>query len=157
MSTEQTWQTVSSSLEETLALAAGIGRKLRGGEVLELTSDLGGGKTAFVRGLAQGMGSNDHVHSPSFTLANEYRAGSLSLHHFDFHRLGEPGIMRDELAEIVADPANVVAVEWAEIVEDVLPAERLSVRITPSADKESERTFRFTYPQALAYLMPENT
>jgi tRNA threonylcarbamoyladenosine biosynthesis protein TsaE len=140
-----------------LALAGEIGRKLQGGEVLELTSDLGGGKTAFVRGLVQGMGSTDHVHSPSFTLANEYRAGNLALHHFDFHRLSDPGIMRDELAEILADPANVVAVEWADIVEDVLPAERLAIRIIPSAENESARTFNFTYPQSLAYLIPENT
>lgn len=138
-------------------MAGRIGRKLCGGEVLELISDLGGGKTAFVRGLVQGMGSNDHVHSPSFTLANEYRAGTLTLHHYDFHRLSEPGIMREELSEILGDPDNVVAVEWAEIVEDVLPAERLSIRITPSPENETERIFLFTYPPSLAYLITENT
>src|SRR5580704_17211515 len=121
MSTVQTWRTASGSLEATLSIAAGIGRKLHGGEAIELVSDLGGGKTAFVRGLAKGMGSKDVVRSPSFTLSNEYQAGKLTLYHFDCFRLKELGIMRDELAEVLADPQAVVAVEWADIVEAVLP------------------------------------
>jgi tRNA threonylcarbamoyladenosine biosynthesis protein TsaE len=139
------------SLEDTLALAASIGMKLRGGETIELVSDLGGGKTAFVRGLAAGMGSVDMVHSPSFTLRNEYRAADLTLYHFDFYRLNEPGIMTEELEEVVNDPLSVVAVEWADIVENVLPLERLVIVIT--ATGETERRLVFTYPSSLAYLL----
>jgi len=128
---------------------------MRGGEVIELVSDLGGGKTAFVRGLANGLGSRDKVHSPSFTLSHQYRAGDRTLYHFDFHRLGEPGIMRDELAEILADPKAIVAVEWADIVEDILPAERLAIRI--KATGETVREFTFEYPDSLGYLIPTNT
>jgi tRNA threonylcarbamoyladenosine biosynthesis protein TsaE len=123
--------------------------------VVELISDLGGGKTSFVRGLVAGMGSHGHVHSPSFTLSNEYKAKGLTLHHFDFHRLNEPGIMRNELTEIIQDPQNVVAVEWADIVENVLPAQRLVVRITPTSD--NERQVIFEYPKELKYLIPSNT
>ncbi|PIZ61832.1 tRNA (adenosine(37)-N6)-threonylcarbamoyltransferase complex ATPase subunit type 1 TsaE, partial [Candidatus Saccharibacteria bacterium CG_4_10_14_0_2_um_filter_52_9] len=89
---------------------------MRGGEVIVLTSDLGGGKTSFVRGLAAGMASHDLVHSPSFTLSNQYKAGDLTLCHFDFYRLNDPGIMRNELAEVLKDSQAVVAVEWADIV-----------------------------------------
>jgi tRNA threonylcarbamoyladenosine biosynthesis protein TsaE len=121
--------------------------------VIELISDLGGGKTTFVRGLVQGMGSQDSVHSPSFTLSNEYLAGKLTLHHLDFHRLQEPGIMRQELAEMLADPQAIVAVEWADIVEDVLPVNRLTIRI--KATGETNREFVFDYPPTLEYLNPK--
>jgi tRNA threonylcarbamoyladenosine biosynthesis protein TsaE len=151
MSTAQTWQTGSTSLRATLELAGQIGRNMHGGEVIELMSDLGGGKTAFVRGLAVGLGSRDTVRSPSFTLGNQYKAGKLTLHHFDFYRLAEPGIMRDEVAEVLADPQASVVVEWADIIEDVLPIERLTVRIR--ATSETGRQFTFSYPDRLAYLI----
>jgi tRNA threonylcarbamoyladenosine biosynthesis protein TsaE len=155
MSTDQTWQTKSSSLDETLALAGLIGSNLKGGEVLELVSDLGGGKTSFVRGLAQGMGIKDTVHSPSFTISNEYRGENLTLMHFDFYRLNEAGIMQDELKEVLADPKIVVAIEWADIIEDVLPARRLTIQITTQS--ETERQIIINYPEELAYLLPANT
>ena len=152
MSTDMTWQTQSTSLEETEQLAARVGAKLRGGEVIELVSDLGGGKTAFVRGLAHGMESSDKVSSPSFTLTNQYQGNGLTLHHFDFYRLAEPGIMRDELAEVVTNSQAVVAVEWANIVEDILPAQKLTVRIRPTS--EEGRELEFEYPEELQYLIP---
>ena len=151
MSTGQTLQIESSSLKDTLALAEKIGSRLRGGEVVELISDLGGGKTAFVKGLAKGMGSPDTVSSPSFTLNNVYGAGELELHHFDFYRLSEPGIMRDELAEAISMPNTVVAVEWANIVEDVLPADRLTVAI--NATGAEARRITLTCSAELEYLL----
>ncbi len=122
--------------------------------MIELVSDLGGGKTAFVRGLAQGMGSNDQVHSPSFTLSNQYRAGDKTLYHLDFYRLNEPGIMQQELAEMLKDPKVVVTVEWAGLVEDVLPTERLSIIIKATGD--TQRQVLFSYPKKLQYLFPDN-
>lgn len=135
-----------------MAVAATIGRKLKGGEVIELVSDLGGGKTAFVRGLAQGLGSRDVVRSPSFTISNQYRAGGLTLYHFDFYRLDDPGVTRDELAEVVADPAAVIVIEWANSVEAVLPSRRLKVTITVTGD--TSRRLDFMAPAELAYLGP---
>lgn len=148
-------QIVSQSSDETIKLAAEVGQKLRGREVIELVSDLGGGKTTFVRGLANGMGSRDAVRSPSFTLSNEYRAKNQTLYHFDFYRLSEPGIMRDELAEALDNPAAIVAVEWAGIVEDILPEKRLKIAIQATGEESRELTI--TYPESLAYLIPENT
>ncbi len=147
----QTCQIESTSLNNTLKIAEQIGRHLRGGEAIELMSDLGSGKTAFVRGLACGMGSSDTVRSPSFTLSNQYATDTLTLYHFDFYRLYEPGIMREELAELLLDPQAVVAIEWATIVADVLPAARLSVSIKTTG--ETSRSLNFSYPAGLAYLL----
>lgn len=123
--------------------------------MIELVSDLGGGKTAFVRGLAEGMGSKDHVSSPSFTLNNQYTAGELTLYHFDLYRLDEPGIIKQELAEILTDKQAVVAVEWAGLVKDLLPERRLSINIT--ANGEDTREIVLNYPERLQYLFPDNT
>lgn len=153
MSIEQTLEIASTSLESTLELAAQVGSKLRGGETIVLVSDLGGGKTVFVRGLAQGMGSTDTVHSPSFTLSNQYHADKLTLHHFDFYRLDEPGIMREELAEILQDMQSVVVIEWANIVQDVLPEQRLTIHISATGD--TKRALLFKYPKRLQYLLPQ--
>ena len=155
MNTAQIWQTTSTSLNDTLKLAAAVGRKLRGGEVIELVSDLGGGKTAFVRGLAGGMGSHDAVRSPSFTLSSQYHAGDLTIYHFDLYRLKKPGIMRHELTEILDDPKAVVVVEWGKIVEDFLPAKRLTINVR--ATGETIREITFEYPEPLRYLVPETT
>lgn len=123
---------------------------MRGGEVIGLVSDLGGGKTTFVRGLANGIDSKDNVHSPSFTLSNEYHGAKLTLHHFDFYRLSEAGIMRDELAEVLAEPRAIVAVEWGEIVEDVLPKRKITIKIQATGD--TTRDITMTYPAELNYL-----
>ena len=151
MSTEQTLQIRSTNLDETLAIAEAIGSKLRGGELIELVSDLGGGKTAFTRGLAIGMGSNDVVHSPSFTISNVYAAGDLTMYHFDFYRLSEPGIIANALSEVIDDPKAVVVIEWANIVDDILPDTRISVRINTSS--ETDRQIELTYPDSLGYLI----
>lgn len=155
MSTDLTWQTVSTSSESTMRLAAQIGRRLKGGEVIELVSDLGGGKTTFVRGLAAGMGSPDKVASPSFTIMREYRAGQETLYHFDFYRLADAGLTGNELIEALQDPAGIVVVEWAEVVEDVLPAERLVITI--SATGEETRQLLFRYPESKSYLLSNLT
>jgi tRNA threonylcarbamoyladenosine biosynthesis protein TsaE len=138
-----------------LRLAAQVGARLRGGEVIELVSDLGGGKTTFVKGLARGMGSDELVSSPSFTLRNEYQGNDLKLYHFDFHRLHEPGILREELSEVLDDPKAVTVIEWADIVADLLPAGRMTIGIRPIGTESREFTFQAPKPQT--YLFPNNT
>lgn len=119
------------AVDDTQALAAAIGGAVKGGDVIELSSDLGGGKTTFVKGLARGMGVQDVVQSPTFTISQIHRAGrGLELHHFDFYRLNEPGVMRAELAESLAQPNAVVAIEWGDIVHDILPESRLSAHLS---------------------------
>jgi tRNA threonylcarbamoyladenosine biosynthesis protein TsaE len=141
------------SADQTERVAAQLGVKLRGGEVIELVSDLGGGKTTFTRGLVRGVGSTDKVGSPTFTLSREYKAPNFTVAHFDFYRLSEAGIVADELAEVVGDSEYVVVVEWGDIVHDVLPAHRLTIRLTQTGD--DSRAIRFEYPDELSYVMED--
>ncbi len=131
-----------------------IGKLLRGGEVIELVSDLGGGKTTFVRGLARGMGSPDHVASPTFTISREYVAKGPTLCtmvHFDFYRLADAGLMEHELNEVIGDPKIVTVVEWGKIIEHVLPPERLTIKFEPIDG--DQRKITMTYPYSLEYLV----
>jgi tRNA threonylcarbamoyladenosine biosynthesis protein TsaE len=118
-------------LEDTQDLAAKIGSVLKGGEVFELKSDLGGGKTTFTKGLARGMGVTDVVQSPTFIISSLHNGHKgLELHHFDFYRLNDAGIMSAELAESLHQNNAVVAVEWGDIVHDVLPKDRATVSLS---------------------------
>jgi len=124
--------------------------------VIELVSDLGGGKTTFVRGLVRGMGSHDHVASPTFTISRIYSAGNHTIHHFDFYRLHEAGLIGEELTETLEDPHAVTIVEWADVVKSVLPHNRLTIMIQKKADHETDsRHFVFSAPEALGYLIEE--
>lgn len=143
----------TASAAETEAMAERIGRRLKGGEVIELSSDLGGGKTTFVRGLARGAGSSDVVGSPTFTLSKLYKAARLEIHHFDFYRLQEAGIMHDELAELVSDPQLVVVVEWSDVVREVLPDKRLTITIERTAAAEDARLMTIDCHEELLYLV----
>jgi tRNA threonylcarbamoyladenosine biosynthesis protein TsaE len=151
MSTDTTWQTLSASSEETEHLAERLALNLRGGEVIELNSDLGGGKTTFTRGLARGTGSQDKVASPTFTVSKIYKAPKFEIYHFDFYRLPEPGVVAEELAEVVGDPKVVVVVEWAGTVSHVLSDERLTINIAYTPD--GDRQLTFTAPSGLEYLL----
>jgi len=119
------------SEEETAAVGRGLAAALSAGGVLLLYGDLGAGKTAFVRGLAEGLGvSRDEVSSPTFTLIQEYRGGRLPLFHVDLYRIEDPREF-DELGldEIAED--GVLAIEWAEKLDARLkPSRYTSVRIT---------------------------
>lgn len=129
----------TKSVEETIALGAKIASHLKGGEVIELLSDLGGGKTTFVKGLAEGLGSKDPVASPSFTISYVYRcADDIELHHFDFYRLQDGGVVASELAENIHDPKVITVVEWGEVVHDVLPNERIKISIRTLSENTRE-------------------
>lgn len=98
--------------EETEALGAALGRAAEGGELLGLVGELGAGKTCFVRGLAEGLGIDpERVHSPSFTLVNEYGGGRLALAHVDLYRLEQP-LAEERFLRDVLYGEGVAAVEW---------------------------------------------
>ncbi|OGL25655.1 tRNA (adenosine(37)-N6)-threonylcarbamoyltransferase complex ATPase subunit type 1 TsaE [Candidatus Saccharibacteria bacterium RIFCSPHIGHO2_12_FULL_49_19] len=147
------WQTKSTSSAETERLGEALGRLLKAPAVLELKSDLGGGKTTFVRGLARGMGSTDIVASPTFTLSKIYKTKSGEIHHFDFYRLDEPGVVADQLSESLADLKAVSVIEWSKIVKDVLPADRITIEFKPVATNTDERQISFSYPDNLAAIV----
>jgi tRNA threonylcarbamoyladenosine biosynthesis protein TsaE len=119
-----------------------VGKNLKGHEVIELVSDLGGGKTLFVSGLAKGMGSTDVVASPTFTISRIYSTEKLDLHHFDFYRLSDPGIVARELMELMTDKKAIVVLEWSEIVRNILPKNRLSITFKTTGKNSRSLTFK---------------
>lgn len=106
--------------------------------VFELVGDVGAGKTTFTRGLADGLGVEEAVTSPSFTISKRYayRQNDLAgeLIHYDFYRLDDAGLMRDELAEALALPGNVIVVEWGGGVADLLPESKVRLEISLNED-----------------------
>lgn len=156
MDPDMIWQTSSTGSADTERLGELLGKQLRGGEAVELRSDLGGGKTTFVRGLARGFDSKDTVSSPTFTLNKIYRGrGGMEIHHFDFYRLNEPGVVADQLAESLENPKVITVVEWSDIVKDVLPSERLSVEFKPVENDSEGREVTITYPISYANLIKQ--
>lgn len=144
----------TGSVQEMLDLGQRVGRLLRGGEILELSGDVGTGKTTLTKGVALGLAVDEVVQSPTFTISRIYEArDGLELHHYDFYRLKEAGIMRDELAESLADAQVVTVLEWDETVKDLLPEER-TVRISISYTGENERSLEIEIPQGREYLLP---
>ena len=142
---------VSNSSAQTIKIAAGLASRLRGGEVIELISDVGGGKTTFVKGLARGLGYGGLVSSPSFTLNQQYKGIHLTLQHFDFYRLDDAGVMASQLAESISAPNSVVVIEWAGIAEAVLPAKRLAIAFRVLSI--NRRQLQLKTPAALDYLI----
>jgi tRNA threonylcarbamoyladenosine biosynthesis protein TsaE len=119
----------SRSERETADVAEAMAGGFRGGEVVLLSGELGAGKTAFVRGLARGLGADpDEVASPTFVLLTAY-PGRLTLHHADLYRLRGDGDERELGLEELPGPRGVLAVEWAERLRDVPWRAPLQVRL----------------------------
>ena len=143
----------TESPNQTEQVAETIGNRLKGGEVIELIGDLGAGKTTFTRGLARGIGSIDHVASPTFTISKVYKGKGLWLNHFDFYRLKDAGIIEHEISESIADRDAITVVEWGGVVAHVLPKDRLSIHFVLTGENGRQMTFEFS--DHLKYLMEE--
>ena len=126
-----TSKTITDSPAASLAWATKLGRLLKGGEFIELSGDLGSGKTLLVQGLAAGLGYEGEIVSPTFTLNRIYELpGSKKLYHFDFYRLKSGDPIAHELAETSADSNAIVAVEWPATIAAALPEQRLRITLT---------------------------
>lgn len=130
---------ITKSEQETEAAGQAFSKRLPGGTVVAMYGDLGAGKTAFVRGMARGMGLDCRVSSPTFTIVNEY-LGPRELIHFDMYRLSDA----DELFEIGWEDylarGAVCAVEWSEKVQDAFFGDEITVRIEKLGDTERKIT-----------------
>lgn len=111
-----------------------IGQNLHAPAVIELIGDVGAGKTTFTKGLAEGLGVEDQVTSPSFTISKSYTFNDGFLNHYDFYRLPDPGLMQEDLAESINDESTITVVEWAESVKDILPKGHRTFLITLNED-----------------------
>ena len=125
---------VTKSAKETYELARSMGEEIRPGEVICLIGDLGTGKTVFSQGFAAGLGVTDIVNSPTFTIVQVYESGRLPLYHFDVYRIGDPEEMFEIGFEEYVYGDGVCLIEWADIIEDILPKEYIRVNI----DKDME-------------------
>ncbi len=127
--------------EEMQQLGEKIGSLCTGGETIELVGDIGAGKTTLTKGIAKALGIDEDVQSPTFTISRVYMTEQdLLLAHYDFYRLNDPGVMRDELTESINDPRTITVIEWAEVVADVLPADTLRIIIKSRMDEQREVT-----------------
>ena len=115
--------------EETFEVGRKIGMNAKPGQIYTLTGDLGVGKTVFTQGVAAGLGITEPVNSPTFTIIQEYEDGRLPFYHFDVYRIGD----LEEMEEIGYDDyffgQGICLIEWAELIEEILPEKRIEVII----------------------------
>lgn len=128
---------ISNSVDDTREIAAELAKKLAAGDVLCMYGDLGAGKTAFVQGLAQGLGIDEPITSPTFTIVNEYY-GSMPLYHFDVYRIADPDEMYEVGYEEYVYGSGVSVIEWSELISDILPESRYSVTILKDGSKHDD-------------------
>jgi tRNA threonylcarbamoyladenosine biosynthesis protein TsaE len=140
------------SADETERLGWKLGQALKGGEVIELKSDLGGGKTTFVKGIAKGLNSDDTVQSPTFTISLQYQCpDGRQVHHYDFYRLQDPGVVAAQLEESLHDQNSITIIEWSDVVQHVL-REPAFVATISASEREDDREFTFDIPEKYDYL-----
>ena len=136
-------QITTHSADETQALGQKLASRLAPGDVIAYFGDLGAGKTAFTRGLAQGLGITDPVTSPTYTIVNEYLSGRIPLFHFDMYRLSSSDELFDIGWEDYLSRGGVCAGEWSENVEDALQ-DAIRVTIEKDADEPDTRHITIT-------------
>lgn len=121
--------------KDTREFARNLGERAKEGQVYCLIGDLGVGKTVFTQGFAEGLGVEDWVNSPTFTIVQEYRDGRLPFYHFDVYRIGDP----EEMYEVGFDDyvygEGVSLIEWANLIEDILPHDSITVSINKDLEK----------------------
>ena len=144
-------QIISSSAEQTRAIAAALAPALRAGDVVVLSGDLGSGKTTFVQGAATALGVQSHVTSPSFVLVREY-PGRARLVHVDVYRLSSLQELIDLGYEEVFAPDAITFIEWGDAVSGLLPNERFEVDIRGAADDSRRISIGAVGPESRARL-----
>jgi len=124
-----------NSLEETTKIGYLLGELVQPGDIICLTGDLGTGKTHITKGIAKGLGIEEYITSPTFTIVNEYDSGRLKFYHFDVYRVSDP----DEIYAIGFDEyifsEGVSVIEWANYIEEILPKEYLHIYIEKDLSK----------------------
>ena len=121
--------------EDTYALGSQIGKEAKPGDVYTLIGDLGVGKTVFTQGLAEGLGITEPVNSPTFTILQIYEEGRLPFYHFDVYRIGDISEMDEIGYEDCFYGDGVSLIEWADLIEEILPEKYRRITILKDLDK----------------------
>ena len=125
----------SLSPEDTHAIGESIGREAEAGEVYTLIGDLGVGKTVFTQGVAKGLAITEHVNSPTFTIVQVYDEGRMPFYHFDVYRIGDVSEMDEIGYEDMFYGDGICLVEWANLIEEILPATYKRITIEKDLNK----------------------
>ena len=125
----------TNSPQETKELGKKMAERAKPGDAFTLVGDLGVGKTVFTQGIAEGLGIDEPVNSPTFTIVQEYESGRMPFYHFDVYRIGDP----EEMDEIGFDDYiygdGLCLIEWADLIEEILPEKRVAIRIEKDLEK----------------------
>ena len=125
----------SNCEKETYELGCRLGQEARAGQVYTLVGDLGVGKTVFTKGLAAGLGIEEPVSSPTFTIVQQYEEGRLPFYHFDVYRIGDVEEMDEVGFEDYVYGEGVSLIEWANLIEEILPQHYTEVKIEKDLEK----------------------
>ena len=139
---------ITHSAQETKQMATKLGRNIKQGILITLQGDLGAGKTTFAQGLAKGLDIEKTVNSPTFTISKIYH-GRLNLIHIDAYRL--EGLHQDLGFDEFFDPQWVCVIEWPKYIEDILPKDRLDIRI--ERIDEFSRRFHFMFDETMSFVL----
>ena len=123
------------SADETYQLGYEIGQKAQAGQVYTLVGDLGVGKTVFTQGMAKGLEIDEPISSPTFTIVQVYDEGRMPFYHFDVYRIGDISEMDEIGYEDYIYGEGVSLIEWANLIEEILPKERVSITIEKDLEK----------------------
>lgn len=124
--------------EETFSLGVSIGKEAGAGRVITLLGDLGVGKTVLVQGVAKGLGIQDIINSPTFTIVQIYEEGRLPFYHFDVYRIGDIEEMDEIGYEDYFYGDGVCLIEWANLIEEILPRNHTQIQIEKDLTKGFE-------------------
>lgn len=121
--------------KDTFEIGYQLGQQAKAGSVYTLNGDLGVGKTVFTQGFAKGLGIDDNVNSPTFTIVQIYEEGRMPLYHFDVYRIGDVEEMDEIGYEDYFYGDGVCLIEWAELIEEILPESRIRITIEKDLEK----------------------
>jgi tRNA threonylcarbamoyladenosine biosynthesis protein TsaE len=133
---------ITNTVEETIELGKKIGRSLNPGDIVCIDGDLGSGKTHLTKGIALGLGIDEHITSPTFNIVNEYE-GRIKLYHFDVYRVNDP----DEIAAIgfdeyiFSDAASVI--EWSDYIKELIPDDHIQINIANESETRRNINIQF--------------
>lgn len=128
-------QKESFSREDTFEYARALGMKAKPGQIYCLSGDLGVGKTVFAQGFGAGLGIEEPMSSPTFTILQEYNEGRLPLYHYDVYRVGDIDEMEETGFYEYAGGDGVTLIEWAELIEEIIPESAIHITIKKDVEK----------------------
>ena len=125
----------TNSEKETFELGKNLGEQAKAGQIFCLNGDLGVGKTVFTQGFAKGLGIEENVNSPTFTIIQVYEEGRIPLYHFDVYRIGDPEEMYEIGYEEYFFGEGVCLIEWSKLIEELIPEDAINIEIDKNLEK----------------------